>query len=166
MKHFSGLKKVRALVILAAWGCSIIFIIGAPGEVKLVYSVKHARPEKLRIENVSLTSESCGVRQICDHVKFEARHLETNLAVQQRIEVEPGIFPFGVSVLHRQIWSRQRKYLNLYKAGDVYEAYLASNGRYYLSRGSYFPFAYLLACAIAWVMTNVILIIRARHKDS
>ena len=148
MEHLSFLDKIRALFILSAWGCSILFVIGAPGEIRNVYSVKNTAPEKLKIENIYLTSEPCSIRKHCDHIKFEAIHVASNSPVDKRIEVEPGTFPFGVSFQREQVWSTKRKYLDEYEVGEVYDAYLGSNGRYYLSQGSYFPFAYLLAFAV------------------
>ncbi|QFT54590.1 hypothetical protein [Microbulbifer sp. THAF38] len=158
MEHLSFLEKLRAVFLLSAWGCSILFIVGAPNEVEIVYSVKNTAPEKLRIEKAYLTSESCGVGKKCDRIKFEATNLATNSPVEERIDAEPGIFPFGVSIGRKQIWSTERSYLEEFNVGEVYDAYLASNGRYYLSQGSYFPFAYLLAFSVLWLVGNAVVI--------
>lgn len=160
MEQLSVLQKIRAFFVLAAWGLSILFVVGAPAEVQSVYSVKHAAPEKLIIDHIYLTSESCGVKRDCDRIQFEATKLSTGLPVESRIEVEPGVFHFGVSFQLEQSWSTKRRYLDVYQAGEIYDAYLASNGIYYLSQGSYFPFAYLLMFSVAWLLGNAIVIAR------
>lgn len=160
MEHPGFLKKAKALLILSAWGISILFIIGIPGEVKTVHSVNNATPVKLKIDKMFLTSESCSVINLCDHLHIEATNMTTKLPVKNRIEVEPGVFPFGLSIHRKQVWSTERQYLEEYKPGEVYDGYLASNGRYYLSRGSYFPFAYLLSFAVIWLGGNAIVMLK------
>ncbi|WP_226667528.1 hypothetical protein [Microbulbifer aggregans] len=160
MEHLKFKEKLRALLVLTAWGFSIFFVFGAPGEISNVYSVNSATPERIKIENIYLTSERCGIRKLCDHVQFVAKNTATNLLVKERVGIEPGIFPFSVSSNRKNIWSSQRKYLGNYKVGEIYDAYLGNNGRYYLSKGSYFPFAYLFALSVVWLVGNAIVMAR------
>jgi len=63
-------------------------------------------------------------------------------------------------MLQKEFWSPERKRLEEYKVGGVYKADLARNGDYYLSKGSYFPFAYLLCLSVLWLTINAIIIVK------
>lgn len=164
MEHVNFWKKLRGIFLLLLWLCSILLLIGTPDEIKNVYSVKNAPAEKVEIKNITLTSESCRVRNYCDHIKFEAIHLDTGLPVESRIEVAPGIFDFGVSFQRKEVWSTKRKYIDQYQVGKVYDVYLGENGSYYLSQGSYFPFAYLFVFAVLWIAGNAVLIAKKANE--
>lgn len=154
------MDKLKGLLIIVCWFSSIFFLFTSPREISNVYSVNNAQGVAIRIDNIVLTQKSCGksYSSKCDYIEISANYLKSGIPVKNIIQIEPGVLPFGVTLLQKQVWSTQREALKIYQAGSVHNAFLSNSGIYYLKKGSYFPFAYLFLFSILWLGVNAIII--------
>lgn len=154
------MDKLKGLLIIACWFSSLFFLLTTPREIINVYSVNNAQAVNIRIDDIYLSEETCTKHNNskCDYIEISATYLESGQPVENIIQIEPGVLPFGIILLQKQIWSTQRAALETYQADSVQSAFLSNRGIYYLKKGSYFPFAYLFVFSILWLGVNALLI--------
>lgn len=156
MEEASFKDKLKAVSILGIWLFSILFVFGLPSQLKIIHSLENANPLKVQLNTVRLVREDCRrPGETCKNVSVTAINLSTKKIINKRIWIEPGRIKYGIGP-----YSWVKKDLQKYQVGQIHNIYMASNGRYYLSKGSYFPYLYLFIFSIIWLCGNAIIIIK------
>jgi hypothetical protein len=156
MAEASFKDKLKAVSILGIWLFSILFVFGLPSELKIIHSLKNAKPLKVQLNTVRLVKSNCGrPRYTCKNVYVTAIDPSTKKPIDERIRIEPGRVGYNIGP-----YSLEKKDLEKYKVGQIHNLYMANNGIYYLSKGGYFPYLYLFIFSIVWLCGNAIIIIK------